>query len=261
MTNYNDGPTIRAALDSILQQVDDRFEIVVVDNFSTDGSKELLDQYTADGKIAKLIRQKCSRGSGKQVAAQNSSGEYIIADLDMDDEFRQELRSLLDFYHKTCEGKILAAIADPRSSWTTNVTIAPRSLILELGGWPDLQMWEDSNLWGRAARIGKYAWTNFSLVSKVSSHAERHSIIGGIKFDYTKYREWLRTGMRGHPQGKRIRYRQLPAYLFARISYRFYESYKENTNLDFSSRYTSCFVEYTQSSNEIISKNKHSIIV
>lgn len=259
MTNYNDGPTIRPALDSILRQIDDRFEIVVVDNYSTDGSRELLEQYATAGKVNKVVKKRCSIGAGKQFAVENSSAEYIIADLDMDDEFRQDLQSLLDFYHEKCEGKILAAIAEPKSSWTTNVTIAPKSLVLELGGWPDLQMWEDSNLWGRAAKIGKYAWTSFSLAGNVTSHPERRSALGKIKFDYMRYREWLRTGMRGYPQGKRIRYRQLPAYLLARIAYRFYKSYKENTNLDFSSRNSTYFVQYTQSTNEIVSEDKHSI--
>jgi glycosyltransferase involved in cell wall biosynthesis len=103
ITNYNGGPSIESSLRSILGQLDDRFEIIVVDNLSTDGSREVLRESGASGKL-KVIERKCSRGKGLQIAFENAAGEYIISGLDFGDTYRPRLSSFLDFYHTKCEG-------------------------------------------------------------------------------------------------------------------------------------------------------------
>jgi glycosyltransferase involved in cell wall biosynthesis len=45
ITNYNSASSTKQSLESILTQLDKRFEIIVVDNRSTDGSLEILKEY------------------------------------------------------------------------------------------------------------------------------------------------------------------------------------------------------------------------
>jgi glycosyltransferase involved in cell wall biosynthesis len=244
ITHYNNAGTVRRALDSIIAQIDGRFEIVVVDNYSTDGSKEILMEYAGAGKIAKLVEKRCTRGLGWQTALENASGQYIIADLNTDDEFKPELSSLLNFYHSKCEGYLLAAVADLKAAWSKNVTIGPRALIVELGGWPDLQFYEHSNLWGRAALKNRYKWTNFSLVTTVGDHADRKTMFGDLKFRYMRYRELYRQGrisvVRFESKGVLGR----AALALARVSAPFFKSYKKTTYRDFRPRDKAHFVEY-----------------
>ena len=244
VTHYNNADTIRRALDSILAQIDSRFEIVVVDNFSSDGSREILEEYLRAGKINRLVEKHSSRGLGWQTAVENAKGKYVLVDLDMDDEFKPELKRLLEFYHSKCEGYILAAVADLESAWSKNVTIGPRKLILELGGWPDLQFYEHSNLWGRAALKDLYRWTSFSLVTNVGEHDDRRSAFGRFRFRYMRYRDLYRQGRIWIVRGERTRFSARMAMRLARITAAFMKSYAKTTNRSFQPRDTGTFVKF-----------------
>ncbi|MGI0080422.1 MAG: glycosyltransferase family 2 protein [Nitrososphaerales archaeon] len=186
ITNYNSANTVTTALDSILNQIDSQFEVVVVDNFSKDGSYKVLSNYAATKKI-KLLQQKCSRGKGRQIAFENSTGEYIISGLDTDDVYLPRLSSLLRFYHEACEGKLLRV----RRS---GITIGPSALISRIGGWRDLQWNENWELSKRAAELDSYVWTIFLLAGETNPHPERRSGLGRIKYNFFRYRESLRAG-------------------------------------------------------------------
>ncbi|MEM2087155.1 MAG: glycosyltransferase [Thermoproteota archaeon] len=56
ITCRNEAKTIRASLDSILNQIDDRFEVIVVDSKSTDGTLEILKEYVEHGKIKLIVK-------------------------------------------------------------------------------------------------------------------------------------------------------------------------------------------------------------
>jgi glycosyltransferase involved in cell wall biosynthesis len=244
ITHFNNVRTVRRALDSIIGQIDDRFEIVVVDNYSNDGSRQILEEYAKAGKINTLVEKHCSRGLGWQTALENAKGQYIVVDLDMDDDFKPELYSLLGFYHSKCEGYVLAAVADLGSSWSKNITIAPRSLAQELGGWPDLQLYEHSNVWGKAALRNLYKWTNFSLVTTIGEHPERDTWFGRFKFTYMRYRELLRQGRIAMVKGELHGVYGRSALLLAWISAHFLKSYAKTTNVAFRPRDQSYFVKF-----------------
>ena len=195
ITHFNNAPTLEKSLDSILGQIDDRFEVVLVDSESDDGSEKILQKYERDGKI-KLLEQKCNRGRGRQIAFENSSGDYIISNMDMDDIAKPRLGELLDKYHRLCDGNLLwARSRDPNNFWGgENITIAPRKLIQDLGGWKDLQLEEDRELASRAAKLGRYRWTFFNMFYSTNPHEERRTFWGRIKFRYASYRDRMRAG-------------------------------------------------------------------
>jgi glycosyltransferase involved in cell wall biosynthesis len=135
MTHRNNSKTVEASLDSVLVQIDGSFEVVVVDAESTDGSLEKLRRYSDEGKI-KLIVRKCSRGRGRQLAFEGSSGKYIIANVDLDEVYRANLNDMLKFYHANCEGMVVLNVLDSARNLRgfQNVTVAPADAVPRVRG-------------------------------------------------------------------------------------------------------------------------------
>ncbi len=91
MPVYNTAPYLRQCLDSVLAQTLEEFELICVDDGSTDGSVEILEEYAANDKRIKILQQKnqyagVARNNGLKIAR----GEYIIF-LDSDDVFSDVL--------------------------------------------------------------------------------------------------------------------------------------------------------------------------
>lgn len=243
ITHYNNFLTVKKSLDSILDQIDTNFEVIVVDNFSNDGSLRVLREYADLGKI-KLIQKKCSRGKGRQTALEHASGTYVIANMDMDDTYKPKLRSLLQIYHQISEGKVLMVVSSfafaLRSGWLPNITLGPKRLIQELGGWRDLQWWEDWELWARAAKAGKFCHIQFDIHDEVNLHAEREGTLKKIRRRYGRYRDLLRVGRNVFTKKERKSLLQRLVFLLARVTVPLYESYKD----DFYSTFDPCSEAY-----------------
>jgi len=85
---YNERATIRLILDQV-HAVPVRKEVICVNDCSTDGTGDILDQLHADGLIDKLIHQPVNRGKGAAIrtALAASTGNIVIvqdADLEYD---------------------------------------------------------------------------------------------------------------------------------------------------------------------------------
>ena len=175
ITHYNNRSTVRASLESILQQINDDFEVIIVDNLSTDGSREILKEYEAKGKI-QLIEKRCSRGLGRNIAYESSNGRYILSNLDMDDIFLPKISVLLDNYRRLAEGYVLRIIQSTPVGWhgtNTATTISTRESIRRIGTWKDINWSEDWDLWHRASKLGLYRWAEFDIIEKANEHFER----------------------------------------------------------------------------------------
>lgn len=165
ITHHNNVSTVRESLDSILGQVDERFEVVVVDDYSNDGSREVLQEYASAGRI-RLLERHCSRGRGRQIAFEESSGDYIISGVDLDDLFGPVFTRLLEGYHKFFEGKCLFMSGKHEA-----ITIVPRSLVERVGGWRDVPAGEDIDLWARVAKEGELVHVRYHKIqSRVNPH-------------------------------------------------------------------------------------------
>lgn len=163
ITNYNSNDTIKSSMKSIFHQLNDSFEIVVCDNFSNDGSLEVLREYAKRGKI-KLVVQRSSRGKGRQIAFNNSTGKYIISGLDTDDQLKPSFQKFLSIYHKDHEGYMLSA---------GTIHIIPRHLVKKIGGWRDLKWGEDIDFHKRAKSLGIQHDLEYSLVLVERGHNKR----------------------------------------------------------------------------------------
>lgn len=150
------------SLDSLLNQIDSSYEIIVIDNMSDDGTEKILQKYSKEDNV-KIKFRKCTRGMGRKVGVTLASGDYVISHLDCDEKFKPLLNRFVNIYHNVAEGYLLTIKKDKKIAFY----IAPRSLILKIGNYNDLNYHEDRDLYWRAVMINKFAYykTNDFIVS------------------------------------------------------------------------------------------------
>ena len=171
MTSYNNQGTIAECLESLTSQLDDAFEVVIVDNESNDGTQEILKKYGEEGKI-RFLSLRCSRGLGREVGIRLCRGEYVISQLDCDEIFRPILKQLISEYHKCHEGYLLTVNKTQKLLFF----VSPRSLFLDIGGYNDLNYHEDRDLYWRAHKAGKLKYIAVEEHIVVSHKRKRRSI-------------------------------------------------------------------------------------
>ena len=100
---YNTERYLRQCVDSILQQSYSDFEILLVDDGSTDNSGKILDEYARKDNRIRVFHQS-NRGvaAARKCGIVHSTGEYICF-VDSDDTINQD--AIQDLLHASREGK------------------------------------------------------------------------------------------------------------------------------------------------------------
>ncbi|MEM4882123.1 MAG: glycosyltransferase, partial [Nanopusillaceae archaeon] len=76
-TVYNSADTVRQTIEDLKSKLKEDFIIVVTDNFSTDGTYEILKEYD----FIDVLRIKSTRGMGRQKALEHLIKNYKEVDL------------------------------------------------------------------------------------------------------------------------------------------------------------------------------------
>ena len=84
ITNYNYGQFLRQAIESVLIQTEQDFEIILIDDGSTDDSVSLIQSYIDHPKIKIVLQQNKGLTISNNLALKLSRGKYIMR-LDADD--------------------------------------------------------------------------------------------------------------------------------------------------------------------------------
>ena len=216
ITNYNSINSIRQSINSIYPLLlDERFESVVIDNYSNDGSYEYLSDLFKQNIITSLIRIKSNRGTGRNEAFMHSTGRYIIANIDMDVIYdHRRILSAIHEYHSRFEGKVLSVYG---------MMILPRKIASLLGGWKNLDRHEDNEIALNAFSRNLHAQD--LSINVVIDHLNRNrNHLSRVKVGYLHYRDFMRIGFK--PSDAGIKEILTPEFLIALVLYRFKPNFR-----------------------------------
>lgn len=188
---YNRKGIVLEAINSVLEQEPKNFEVIVVDDGSTDGSAEYLDSLNLPIKI--IVQKNGGVAAARNRGIREASGQYV-AFLDSDDLWLpHKLQLQLAFFEAHPEAMIVCTdeqISDagniqemtrfarnrpiPRPSLPAFVqhtsihvsaVMAKKTLFDEVGGFNEsLRIHEDSELWNRIAEFHDFYYIEQPLV-------------------------------------------------------------------------------------------------
>jgi len=186
MPTFNRANTLGMAIESVFRQSFKEWELIIVDNESTDNTYEVVKKYAENDKRIKYYYVKKSNNKGisdyLNYGISNAKGKYI-ARLDDDDEWYDidKLKKQVDFFethneyvlvgggavmvngdrkeiykfykrNKDSEIRNNALLANP--FWHNTVMFRKKEVI-EIGGYKNYRFVEDWDLWLRLGKIGK----------------------------------------------------------------------------------------------------------
>ena len=88
ITNYNYAKYISQSIESVLGQTMNNFELLIIDDGSTDNSKEIIESYASHPLINIIFQQNKGLNVTNNIAMRAASGKYIMR-LDADDYLEQ----------------------------------------------------------------------------------------------------------------------------------------------------------------------------
>ena len=151
-TSYNSAHAIQEHLRSLRDSLAGfPFEYVVVDNKSSDGTHRALADLSKTFLNLTVISRRCSRGTGRQLAARLARASTILW-VDTDTVYRSTLGLFVKRYFEIFGGRDVALQA-------IYAGLYPKSLWFAVGGTRNLNYAEDLDLWIRLWTLGKMRWT------------------------------------------------------------------------------------------------------
>ncbi len=120
ITNYNYEKYVKQSIDSVLSQTLQDFELIIIDDGSTDNSRDIIEEYRAHEKVIIIYQQNKGLNITNNVAMRVSKGKYLMR-LDADDflvetaledmsamlEVNEELGLVFpDYYYVDAEGHV-----------------------------------------------------------------------------------------------------------------------------------------------------------
>lgn len=155
MCNYNMVGTLRQAIESIAAQISDRYEILVVDDGSTDGSVELLEKLEWEIPQVRVIylQRDSSRklGETRNIAVQESAGMYCLLQMDCDDVYTGGITDFVNAYHELAKG-----LGESIYLKGNKINISTKEFLLSIGPYINIYRGEDREMWGRVIALEKF---------------------------------------------------------------------------------------------------------
>lgn len=194
ITAKNEAPVIDKVLNNLIKQLNDiNYEMILIDNWSSDNTFQILKKY--ENNHIKVFRYKGSKGSARNFALKKADGKYVMA-LDADQVYLNLDKFLRDYFSRYSSYSVKIG----RSSFPI---ISPKELLMNVGGWRDLQFAEDWDLWFRLTEACKYIYLidyDWVFGEHIRSHKNNYSILSKILKYMLKYRDLYIVGLPIRPQ-------------------------------------------------------------
>lgn len=104
IVNLNMQETIEVAMRSVLSQLDDEFEVVLVDDGSTDQSLDILERLCLEFPFLKIFRLKRDKkrelSETRNYSVSKAVGDYVILHIDCDDFWYPHIKDFILVYHE-----------------------------------------------------------------------------------------------------------------------------------------------------------------
>lgn len=94
MAAYNAEPYITHAIGSIVAQTYPYWELVIIDDGSTDGTRRIVENFTADARVVYISRQNGGAAAARNTGLHHCSGEFVLF-LDADDWLTPDAMAIL----------------------------------------------------------------------------------------------------------------------------------------------------------------------
>lgn len=94
IVNHNYGRYVEQAIESVLAQSFKDFELLIIDNNSTDGSREIISRYAKHDKTLTIFQNNIGLNRTNNVAIDQSTGHYVMR-LDADDYLHENALEVL----------------------------------------------------------------------------------------------------------------------------------------------------------------------
>lgn len=178
-TIYNNADIVEKSLSSVIKLLpdfDEKFELVVVDNYSTDGTYEKLLKLQKKHQNIKIIQQKCSRGKGRAIAFSNTSGKYVLS-IDCDTIYLEPFKNIVYSYPKMKDMEMYPCFFTKRKTMEF------------IGNFRDLNYAEDVELTTRSIAKGVKVYSVPCKLSNNQINENREKRYShGLKYLFRKYR-------------------------------------------------------------------------
>ena len=164
-TVFNNADVIRKSINSVISKLPDfkkRFEMIIVDNYSSDGTYEILKEYQKEYPNITVIQEKCTRGKGRAIAFNNTKGKYVLT-IDFDTVYLEPFKNIVYSYKRIKPLEIYPMFMMRRETMDI------------IGNWKDLNYNEDIEMTARAIskNVKVYTYPIIFALNQISERREK----------------------------------------------------------------------------------------
>ena len=186
ITNHNYGDFIKRSVESVLAQTMTDYELIIIDDGSSDHSREIIERYADHPQITPIFQQNKGLTVTNNIAIRAARGKYIVR-LDADDWLDEHMLEILsnvlernpdvgmvfpDYYHVDAKGNVIEQVQRHDFDDVTlqdqpahgACTMIRHDCLLELGGYDETIRCQDGyDLWIRFIEQFKVRNVNLPL--------------------------------------------------------------------------------------------------
>ncbi len=160
--NYNMSDTLEISLKSVLDRLDERYEVLVLDDGSRDASLQVLEKISKSYENLRyipLIRDSRRKlGETRNLSIEAARGKYVILHIDADDKWENHIDSFIRLFHDLSKRLDL----DNFMLSGRQIQMAPRELMLK-NKYKNVYYTEDRILWTQLASKGALLCINHKI--------------------------------------------------------------------------------------------------